>query len=121
MARSCQRNITRILKNRGNEEYRTRKECFESLATYVRNSLIGRGKFSTMGKVSNYEKLQTEKNVTVKGVAHEFEEELLFYQENIAQSEFVYHKSVPIKENERCWFVMSIEEKVTKTAEIIRE
>ena len=46
---------------------------------------------------------------------------MLFYQESRTQSEFVYHKSVPIEEDERSWFFMNIEEKVTKTAEIIRE
>ena len=129
--RSCQRNITRTQKNRGNEEYKTRKECFENLVKYVRNNLISRGDFSTMRKLSSYFKqLQIEKNIPVRGVARkdvkrklqlEFGGELLFYQESRTQSEFVYHKSVPIEEDERSWFFMNIEEKVTKTAEIIRE
>ena len=39
--------------------------------TYVKNSLIGRGEFSTMPKLTSYkEQLQTEKNVPVKGLAH---------------------------------------------------
>ena len=129
--RSCQRNITRTQKNRGNEEYKTTKECFENLVTYVRNNLISRGEFSTMPKLrSYYKQLQTEKNIPVTGVAHkdvkrklqlEFGGELLFYQESRTQSEFVHHKSVPIEKDERSWFFMNIEEKVTKTAEIIRE
>ena len=84
-----------------------------------------------MRKLSSYYKqLQTEKNIPVKGVAHKdikrklqlkLGGESLFYQESRTQSEFVYHKSVPIKEDERSWFFMNIEEKGTKTAEIIRE
>ena len=46
--RSCQRNITGTQKNRGNEEYKTRKECFENLVTFVRNNLISSDEFSTM-------------------------------------------------------------------------
>ena len=109
--RSCQRNITLKQKNRGNEEYKTRKECFENLVTYVRNNLISRGELSTMRKLSSYYKqLQTEKNIPVKGVAHkdvkrklqfEFGGELLFYQESRTQSYFTYHKSVPTVEDER--------------------
>ena len=84
-----------------------------------------------MRKLSSYYKqLQTEKNMLVKGAAHkdvkrklqlEFGGELLFYQESRTQSEFVCHKSVPIKEDERSWIFMNIEEKVTKTAEIVKE
>ena len=68
---------------------------------------------------SYYKQLQTEKNIPVKGVANktvkrklqlEFGGELLFYQENRTQSEFVYHESVRIKEDESCFF-MNIEEK----------
>ena len=69
--RSCQRNITRAQKNRGNEEYKTRKEYFENLVTYVRNNLISRGEFSSNRKLGSYYKqLQIEKNIPVKGVAH---------------------------------------------------
>ena len=46
---------------------------------------------------------------------------MLFYQESRTQSEFVYHKSVPIEEDERSWFFMNIEKKVKSTSEIIRE
>ena len=63
---------------------------------------------------SYYKQLQTEKNIPVKGVVNEnvkrklqleFGGELLFYQESRTQSEFVYHESVPIKEDERsCFF-----------------
>ena len=69
---------------------------------------------------SYYKQLQTEKNIPVKGVASknvkrklqlEFGGELLFYQENRTQSEFVYHESVRIKEDERSCFFMNIEEK----------
>ena len=99
--------------------------------TFVRNNLISRSEFSTMRKLrSYYKQLQTEKNIPVNGVAHkdvkrkfqfEFGGELLFYQESRTQSEFVFHKSVPNEEDERSWFFMNIEEKVTKTAEIIKE
>ena len=70
-----------------------------------------------------YKQLQTEKNIPVKGVAHkdvkrklqlEFGGELLFYQESRTQSEFVYHRSVPIEEDERSWFFINIEKKSKK-------
>ena len=67
---SCQCNIARAQKNRGNED-KKRKECFENLVTYIRSNLISRSKFSTMQKLSSYYKqLQTERNIPVRGVAH---------------------------------------------------
>ena len=42
------------------------------------------------------------------------EKNCCFIAESRTQSEFVYHKSVPIEEDERGWFFMNIEEKEKK-------
>ena len=44
----------------------------------------------------------------------------MFYHKSRRESEFVYHKSVPIEEDERSWFLLTVEEKVPKLAYIIR-
>ena len=130
--RSCQRDIYRIHNKDTNTsaEHNIREECFANLLKHVRSSMIERGQFSTITKLSSYyEKLQTEQNIPVKGVANkdvkrrlkiEFGDDLMFYQKNKRQSEFVYHRSVPIEEDDRSWFFMNIEEKVMKVAKMFR-
>ena len=44
----------------------------------------------------------------------------MLYHKSRRESEFVYHKSVPIDEDERSWFFLKVEEKVLKLADIIR-
>ena len=109
--RSCQRDITREHGNIDKEEVNSRKECFNKLVKHVRYTLIENRQFSTVPKLSAlYAKFQVERNINVKGVLHkdikrklqqEFGDSLMFYHKIRRESKFVYHKSVPIEEDER--------------------
>ena len=80
--------------------------------------------FSTVSKLSALlAKFQVERNIDVKGVSNkdikrrlkqEFGDSLMFYYKSKRESEFIYHKSVDIEEDERSWFFLTVEEKVLK-------
>ena len=115
--RICQRDITRKHGNYDKKEVNSRNECFDKLVQHVRQ-------FSTVSKLSALlAKFQVERNIDVKGVLHkdikrrlkqEFGDSLMFYYKSKRESEFVYHKSVDIEEDERSWFFLTVEEKVLK-------
>ena len=44
----------------------------------------------------------------------------MFYHTSRRESEFVYHKSVLIEDDEKSWFFLTVEEKVLKLADITR-
>ena len=124
----CQGDITREHVNIDKEEVNSRKECFDKLVQYVQHTLIENPQFSAVSKLSAlYAKFQVERNIDVKGVLYkdikrrlkqEFGDNLMFNHKSRRESEFVFHKSVPI-EDERSWFLLTVEEKVLKLADII--
>ena len=84
------------------------------MVQHVRHPLIENRQFSTVSQLSAlYVKFQRERNIDFKGVLHkdikrklkqEFEDSLMFYHKRRRENEFVYHKSVPIEEDERSYF-----------------
>ena len=112
--RSCQRDITREHSNIDKEEVNSSKKCFDKMVQHVQHMLIENRQFSTVSQLSAlYVKFQRERNIDFKGVLHkdikrklkeEFEDSLMFYHKRRRENEFVYHKSVPIEEDERSYF-----------------
>ena len=80
----------------------------------MRQTLIENRQFSTVSKLSAlYAKFQVERNINVKRVLHkdikqrlkqEFGDSLMIYHKSRRESEFVYHKSIPVEQDERSWF-----------------
>ena len=80
----------------------------------MRHTLIENRQFSTVSKLSALSaKFRVERNINVEGVLHkdikrrlkqEFGDGLIFYHKSRRESEFVYHKSLPIEKDERGWF-----------------
>ena len=63
---------------------------------------------------------KVERNIDVKGVVHKntkrrlkqkFGDSVMFYHKSRWEIEFVYHKSVPIEQDERSCFFLTVEER----------
>ena len=128
--RTCYRHISRPDKNTDSEEFQKREECFSDLKIHIKNMIFERRTFTTVNQLSSYyEKLQVEKNIQVKGASNKdiklrlktaFGEDLTLHQGKKGLTEYVYHKSVPIEEDDRSWFFLTEIEKVKKVAEMTR-
>ena len=128
--RSCQRFI-----NRTEREYQARylreKEFSQELVAFVKKTLVQERKLKTLSHLTQkYRELQTARTIEIKGIHHkdvkrrlklQFGDDLTFYHKSKRKSEYVYYKSMPIEDDERSWFFMSLRGKAEKVAEILRE